>query len=84
VSYSVRVPRGTVVTAVSDSGAVTVRAVAGAVTIRTQSAAIEWCVTLPEYPAGQCWSKHETQAEAEGEAHSVAADMGYDGVTVQS
>jgi hypothetical protein len=44
----------------------------------------EWCVTLPEYPAGQCWSKHETQAEAEGEAHSVAADMGYDGVTVQS
>jgi DUF4097 and DUF4098 domain-containing protein YvlB len=41
VSYSVRVPRGTVVTAVSDSGAVTVRAVAGAVTIRTQSAAIE-------------------------------------------
>jgi DUF4097 and DUF4098 domain-containing protein YvlB len=41
VHYRVRVPRGTVVTAVSDSGAVTVRAVAGAVTIRTQSSAIE-------------------------------------------
>jgi hypothetical protein len=44
----------------------------------------EWCVTLPEYPAGQCWSKHETQAAAVDEAEALARDMGYDGVTVQS
>jgi hypothetical protein len=41
VSYQVRVPAGTDVLAVSDSGATTVRGAAGAVTVRTQSGSIE-------------------------------------------
>jgi hypothetical protein len=41
VSYAVRVPPGTDVTAVSGSGATIVRGVSGPVTIRTQSGAIE-------------------------------------------
>lgn len=40
----------------------------------------EWIVTLPEYPAGQCWSIHDDRGAAEAEALGVAADMGYDGV----
>jgi len=42
----------------------------------------DWVVTLPEYPAGQCWSNHPTQPQAIAEAERVASDMGYDGVTV--
>jgi len=41
-----------------------------------------WHVTLPEYPSNQIWSCHDTQADAEREAGEIAADMGYDGVTV--
>jgi len=41
VSYQVRVPPDTEVTAASESGATTVRSIKGAVTIRTQSGAIE-------------------------------------------
>ena len=41
-----------------------------------------WHVTLPEYPPNQIWSCHDTQADAEREAGEIAADLGYDGVTV--
>ena len=43
VSYEVRVPPETEVTAASESGATTVRGVARAVVIRTQSGAIDVC-----------------------------------------
>ena len=41
ISYEVIVPKGTHVTAVSDSGAIAIRDVSGTVTVRTQSSAIE-------------------------------------------
>lgn len=43
-----------------------------------------WVVTLPEFPTGTVWSIHDGKHAAEIEAQDIAADMGYDGVEVQS
>jgi len=44
----------------------------------------EWIVTLPEYPEGQCWTKHDSQFDAVAEANDTAEVLGYDGITIEA